>query len=224
MGMPLTQPLVLSETIEDIDLGLLDYDTRNFSYQDRIEVDQLEVGRELAALGLKNNKAKYLPSIDAFATLGANTATNTRSEVTNFEDRWLNYGYFGIQLNLPIFDGLRKSYLVQQNRIQLSQIDNNMRHLKQTIDLEQQQAKIDFENSLENLRAQEMNMELALEVYNVTKIKYQEGIGSNLEVVDAEGSYEEAQNNYFNALYDVLIAKVDMEKALGILYKYTPQE
>jgi outer membrane protein TolC len=99
-----------------------------------------------------------------------------------------------------------------------------MRHLKQTIDLEQQQAKIDFENSLENLRAQEMNMELALEVYNVTKIKYQEGIGSNLEVVDAEGSYEEAQSNYFNALYDVLIAKVDMEKALGILYQYTPEE
>ena len=224
MGMPLSQPLELSETIEDITLEVLDYDMSNFSYQDRIEVGQLEVTRSLAELDLKNNKAKYLPSIDAFATLGANTATNTRSEVTNFDDKWLDYGYFGLRLNLPIFDGLRKSYLVQQNRIQLNQIENNMRYLKQSIDLEQEQAKIDFENSIENLRVQQENMELAFEVFNVTRIKYQEGIGSNLELVDAETSYEEAQSNYFNALYDVLIAKVDMEKALGILYKNTPEE
>ena len=115
-------------------------------------------------------------------------------------------------------------YLVQQNRIQLAQLDNEMRNLKYSIDLEQEQARRDFANSLENLRAQEENMQLALEVFQVTNIKYQEGIGSNLEVVDAETSYKDAQSNYFNALYDVLIAKVDMEKALGILYKHTPEE
>jgi outer membrane protein TolC len=74
------------------------------------------------------------------------------------------------------------------------------------------------------MRVQEENMELALEVFQVTNIKYQEGIGSNLEVVDAESAYEEAQSNYFNALYEVLIAKVEMEKALGILYQHTPEE
>ncbi|GJM28753.1 MAG: transporter [Cyclobacteriaceae bacterium] len=224
MGMPLSQTITLAETIEDITLEVLDYNFQDFSYQDRIEFGQLEVGRSLAELDLKNNKAKYLPSIDAFATLGTNTATNTRSEVTNFDDKWLNYGLFGFRLNVPIFDGLRKSYLVQQNRIQLAQIDNDMRYLKQSIDLEQEQAKIDFENSLENLRAQKKNMALALEVYEVTRIKYQEGIGSNIEVIDAETTYEDAQSNFFNALYDVLIAKVDMEKALGILYKPNSEE
>jgi len=224
MGMPLSQPLELAETIEDITLEVLEYDVNSFSYQDRIEVGQLEVSRSLAELDLKNSKSQYLPSIDAFAALGANSATNQRSEVTDFDDRWLNYGYFGFRLNLPIFDGLRKSYLVQQNRIQIAQLDNDMRMLKQSIDLEQEQARIDFDNSLENLRAQEENMELASEVYEITKIKYQEGIGSNIEVIDAETTYEDAQSNYFNALYDVLIAKVDMEKALGILYKPTPEE
>lgn len=223
MGMPLSQKLELAETIEDIDFGVLEYNLSGFKYQDRVEISQLEITRSLAELDMKNNKAQYLPSVDAFATLGALTATNTRSEVTDFDDRWPDYGMFGFRLNLPIFDGLRKSYLIQQNRIQLAQIDNEMRYLKHSIDLEQEQVKRDFANSLENMRAQEENMKLALEVFQVTSIKYQEGIGSNLEVVDAESAYEEAQSNYFNALYDVLIAKVDMEKALGILYQHTPE-
>lgn len=224
MGMPLSQDLELAESIEDVDFEVVDYNLAEFRYQDRVEISQLEITRSLTELDLKNNKAQYLPTMDAFATLGAITATNNRGEVTDFDDKWLDYGLFGLRLNVPIFDGLRKSYLVQQNRIQLAQIDNEMRNLKYSIDLEQEQARRDFRNSLENLRAQEENMELALEVFEVTRIKYQEGIGSNLEVVDAETSYEQAQSNYFNALYDVLIAKVDMEKALGILYKHTPEE
>jgi len=220
MGMPLSRKLELADTIEDIDFELPEYDLAEFNYQDRVEVSQLEITRSLAELDMKNNKAQYLPTVDAFATLGALTATNIRSEVTDFDERWPDYGMFGFRLELPIFDGLRKSYLIQQNRIQLAQIDNEMRHLKHSIDLEQEQAKRDFANSLENMRVQEENMKLALEVFQVTNIKYQEGIGSNLEVVDAESAYEEAQSNYFNALYDVLIAKVDMEKALGILYKH----
>lgn len=223
MGMPLSQDLQLIESIEDITFEVLEYNLSKFNYRNRVEVGQLEVSRILAELDLKNNKAKYLPSIDAFATLGANTATNNRGNLTNFDDLWLDYGFFGLRLNMPIFDGLRKSYLVQQNRIQLVQMDNVMRYLKHSIDLEQEQASRDFASSLENLRTQEENMKLAQEVFEVTSIKYQEGIGSNLEVVDADTSFKDAQSNYFNALYDVLIAKVDMEKALGILYTYTPE-
>ncbi len=223
MGMPLSQDLQLIESIEDITFEVLEYNLSKFNYRNRVEVGQLEVSRILAELDLKNNKAKYLPSIDAFATLGANTATNNRGNLTNFDDLWLDYGFFGLRLNMPIFDGLRKSYLVQQNRIQLVQMDNEMRYLKHSIDLEQEQASRDFASSLENLRTQEENMKLAQEVFEVTSIKYQEGIGSNLEVVDADTSFKDAQSNYFNALYDVLIAKVDMEKALGILHTYTPE-
>jgi outer membrane protein TolC len=58
---------------------------------------------------------------------------------------------------------------------------------------------------------------LAEEVYNVSVIKYQEGVGSNLEVLDADASFKEAQTNYYAALYDALISSVDLEKAYGKL-------
>ena len=60
-------------------------------------------------------------------------------------------------------------------------------------------------------------MRLAESVYNQAKIKYQEGVGTNLEVIDADNAFKQAQSNYFNALYDALIAHVDYQKALGII-------
>ena len=64
-------------------------------------------------------------------------------------------------------------------------------------------------------------MKLAEEVYNVTVIKYQQGVGSNIEVIDADASFKEAQTNYFSALYDALISTVELEKAYGKLIKST---
>ena len=73
-------------------------------------------------------------------------------------------------------------------------------------------------NALDNMVAQKENMELAQEIYRVTKIKYQEGVGSNLEVLEADEDVKESQTNYYNALYDALIAKVEYEKAQGKLF------
>jgi outer membrane protein TolC len=58
-------------------------------------------------------------------------------------------------------------------------------------------------------------MELAEEVQRVSQLKYNQGIGSSLEVVTAETSYKEAQTNYYSALYDAIVAKIDFDIALG---------
>jgi outer membrane protein TolC len=72
-------------------------------------------------------------------------------------------------------------------------------------------------NNIEQLRSQEENMSLAESVYNQSKIKYKEGVGSNLEVIDSDNAFKQAQSNYLNALFDALIAHVEYQKALGIL-------
>ena len=64
-------------------------------------------------------------------------------------------------------------------------------------------------------------MDLAMKVARVTRIKFEQGVGSNLEVVTAESSLKEAQVNYYNALYDVLVARINIEKAFGKLFNPT---
>ncbi|MEM9527074.1 MAG: TolC family protein, partial [Bacteroidota bacterium] len=59
------------------------------------------------------------------------------------------------------------------------------------------------------------NLELAERIYETTQIKYREGVGSSLEVVQAEQALYESQANYLQALYDTLVAKEDLYLALG---------
>jgi outer membrane protein len=135
-----------------------------------------------------------------------------------FGENWRTLGVYGLRLKVPIFDGLMKTKIVQQRKSQLSQVEYAQDLIKNQIDMEQEQLTLQFENNLDALRAQEENMVLAEEVYKVTVIKYQQGVGSNIEVIDADADFKQAQTNYFSALYDALITSVDIEKAYGKLW------
>jgi outer membrane protein len=132
-------------------------------------------------------------------------------------------GSVGVSASLPIFDGLQKSRIIQQKKSKFNQIENSLELVKNQIDLQQDQASKTFESYINTLRAQRENMQLSQEVYDVTVIKYQQGVGSNLEVINADADYKEAQTNYYAALYDALIASVELEKAYGKLLTSTNQ-
>jgi len=218
MGLPVTESITLSDNLESIKFHVLDEDfKKDFQYTNRIEYSQLQVNRALVELDIKNTRSQYLPTIDLFGNYGASYGTSAFNSFIQFGPNWRSLGSVGLRANLPIFDGLRKSKLVQQKKSQLIQIDNSLDLAKNQIDLEQEQASMTFESHIETLKTQRENMQLSKEVYDVTVIKYQQGVGSNLEVIDADASYKEAQTNYFAALYDTLIASVELEKSYGKL-------
>jgi outer membrane protein TolC len=149
--------------------------------------------------------------------IGGLFKTNTNLSDDGFvgPDKWYSYSTFGVSLNIPLFSGLQRTYQLQQAKLQLLKTQNSFNSLKQGIDLSIQQNTATYQNSIETLRSQNENMELAAKVARVTKIKYEQGVGSNIEVIDAESSLRETQINYYNALYDALIAKVDLDKAFA---------
>jgi len=162
----------------------------------------------------------------AFADLGYNTQspniggifrTNSSFPETAAlgRDKWYSTSSFGVSLNIPIFSGLQRNYKIQQEKLASMKIENSFTSLKQGIDLQIKQGKISYENALNSLDNQSRNLKLAEKIARVTKVKYQQGVGSNLEVVEAESSYREAQVNYYNALYDAMVSRVDLLKAYG---------
>ena len=116
---------------------------------------------------------------------------------------------------MGIFDGFQTHYRVQQAKINVLKADNNLKMMQQTIDMDIASAKINLQNASASLGTQKKNIDLAEEDYNVSNIKYDQGVGSHLEVITAESSLKEAQTNYFSALFDALVAKVDYDKANG---------
>ena len=233
MNYPTDQPLELIGSIQDVRVEINDVAyTEGWDYKTRADYKVLEANRRLQELSIRNQYAGALPLVAAFGNLGYNTqsadfgglfTTNSKIEDQGAigPDKWYDFSQYGLSLSMPIFNGLQRQYKIQQEKLTLKKIDNGFRTLKQAIDLETKQAAIGFENAIISLTAQKENMELASNVARVTKIKYEQGVGSNLEVVDAENSLRTSQTNYYSALFDAMIAKVDLDKAYGKLIPLT---
>jgi outer membrane protein TolC len=227
MNYPLDKEIALATTIETVKLdSSIESLAADWDYKSRTEYQILETNRELQNLNIKNRYAEGLPSLVAFANLAYNTQSpnvsglfKTNTSISDNSgigpDKWYPASSFGVSLNVPIFSGLSRQYRVQKEKLNALKIENGFTSLKQGIDLEIKSGLTMYNNSLKSLDTQSNNMKLAEKIARVTKVKYQEGVGSSLEVVDAEGSLREAQINYYNALYDALVSRVDLMKAYG---------
>ena len=200
------------------------------NYNNRIEFSTLETQQALAGLDLRNRQAGAYPRLvltgaygftgsgkqasDLFAFRGP----DSRSSAGYSNQNWFGFGNVGLSLQVPVFDGFRRKYLVQQTRIQQQAIERGFETLKQSIDLQDAQSRTTLVNALDVLDNQKANLDLATDVARVTRIKFNAGVGSNLEVITAETDLRSAQTNYYGAVYDVLVAKVDRDKATGELF------
>ncbi len=214
MGANIADELILTDKLEEVDFSIMEQDT--FNYNERIEYSQLQTNLTLVNLDMKNYKVQYIPNLYANFNYGYNTQTDQSSQLFD-GNRWLNFGAVGLSLSVPIFDGFLKSNRIQKTKIQAKQIEQSFDLLENSIELEIKQAKINLSNAVDNMVMQRENTELAKEIYEVSRIKYEEGVGSNLEVTNADADYKEAQTNYFDALYAALVAKIELEKAYGRL-------
>jgi outer membrane protein TolC len=226
MGMDVNAKLNLTDSLRDDNFETLL--NSNFDAQNRTEYQLLLAQKSLYNLQRKQNVMAYLPGLYAFGSYGYNAQSDSlnffkpaqtvyvNGEATKLK-RWTPTALVGLNLQVPIFDGFQKARRIQQAKINMLKTDNDMATLKNAINLEANAARITLTNSTMTLQAQKENMELAQSVYNTSKIKYDEGVGSSLELVNAQAGQKEAQTNYLGALYDAYIARIDYLKASGQL-------
>ena len=212
MGMTIQSKLVLKDSIGSLQVSEFLAVKDTAAYQNRIEYSLLETQKKLNELDLKRYKSLFLPSLAAFGTTSRSFQSN---EFLNLIDRSFPATIIGFRLSVPLLSGGVKAYQVRNAKLEVLKTENNLVNLKNGINLEVEQAQTIYRNGLKSLENQKRNMELAKEVLRVTKIKYEQGVGSSIEVTTAETSLKESQNNYINALYDLLINKVNMDRALG---------
>lgn len=215
MGMPVRTELKLTDTLSDemVKENILVDSVR---YEDRKEIQALLAAEKLNRYDIKRYQFMYIPTVSLNGNYSRNAQRNNFDFFKGGRD-WFTITYVGLQINVPIFDGLYKDSKIKVARINLQQTQNMIEGTKNRINLEVDSAAITIGNAIVTLDAQKRNMDLANEVYNQTKVKYDNGLGSNLEITNAEAELRTAQNNYFSALYDAIVARVDYLKALGKL-------
>ena len=214
MGMDQSATLTLTDKLSDITFQVLDVSAEKVDYKKRVEYSILTSQKRANELDLKRNRFGYYPTVVAYAAANANAQ---RDEFDFFDTKksWYPIGIVGATINVPIFDGLQKHHRIQQSKLNLMKSENDLKSIESAIDLDVANAKTLLQNSSQSLDMQKQNIALAEEVFRVSKLKYDQGIGSNIEVITAETALKESQANYYSALYDALVAKVDYDKATG---------
>jgi outer membrane protein len=215
MGMPVKYQLTLSDTLSESFLrqNVL---TDSVRFEDRQEYQLLKSVEKLNTYNIKRYKFTYIPTVSLTGSYNRQAQRDKFNFFKGGED-WFTTSYIGLQINVPIFDGFARDARIKSAKLTLAKTQNSIEGMKNQINNEVEQSRINIGSALITMDEQTKNMQLAEQVYNQTKLKYDQGLGSNLEVKNAETELISAQNNYFTALYDAIIARIDYLKAIGKL-------
>lgn len=215
IGMPEKDSLVLTDEVTEDNIKNSTLQPWDSTYTDRKEFQTLQYANELNAYNVKRYKYMYIPTARLTSTYAEQAARNK----FNFFGKgdWYPSWFIGLNINIPIFDGFEKDANIKKARLQMQQTQNQLEYLKISIDNDVVTARNSFKSALITLDYQKKNMELAQQVYDQTKKKYEVGTGSNLEVNTAQTDLITAQTNYVSAMYDAVVARVDYLKAIGKL-------
>jgi outer membrane protein TolC len=215
MGMPISDELLLTDKIteDQVKEGVLQADS--YKYEDRKEYQQAQISKQLLEYNVRRYKLSQIPTV----ALSANYAKNAQRNKWNFFGRgeWFDIATVNLNISIPIFNGFFTKSKIQEARIEVEKVNNQLEGMKLWIDNDVEAAKNNYRNAVATMDFQKKNMELAEKIYQQTKKKYEVGTGSQIEIVAAQTEMKAAQTNYITALYDAIIAKVDFLKATGKL-------
>jgi len=186
-----------------------------YNYEDRKEIQLRTIAAELNDYNLRRYKLSRVPVISLFGSYAKNAQRNS----FNFfnEGDWFTSSIVGVKMTVPIFEGFAKKARIETARLNLEKSKNDLQLAKESMDYDVIQARIKFKSAVLTADVQSQNIRLAEEVFNTTRKKYDQGLGSNQEIYDAQTELKVAQTNYYNAMYDAITSRVDYLRAVGKL-------
>lgn len=188
--------------------------TQQLQYQNRIEYQLLETQRDLQDQTINYYRFQFLPTVSAFYTYDYEYESNSAS---NLFSQAYPYSYIGASLTIPIFTGFGRIENVEKAKLQGQILELSEVNLKSVIYSQYTTAMATYKSNLFNLAVQKQNVFMSKDVYAIVSVQYKQGIVPYLNVITAEGNLTSSEINYLNSLFQVLLSKVELEKAMGTI-------
>jgi outer membrane protein TolC len=240
LGLPVDQPIVLRGALEPPadayrTVGLVDAAARALA--ERPDLTQARLAVRLQEIQRNIQRAEYFPSVTAFADLGFNgnvpddrqVVTQTGPFAYQAEDRGFFDGAYwdpslsvGLRLNWTLFDGFQRRYRSQQRRIAIEQAEIQLAQAEQGARLEVAQALREVESARQRMLAQEQTVATAETAYQFAFERLANGVGTQLDVRQASDNLDQSHLLYLQAVYDLLVARSNLERATGTIAPVGP--
>jgi outer membrane protein len=211
--LDLDEEVVLTDKLADI-LMRIDLDkllSTEFDIDRNIDYQLLTTQENLAELDLKNEKMKYFPTVAAFYSFNWNAMRN-EFNFLNFDEKWYKTQVVGVSLNVPIFKSGSQKAKVQKAAISLKQAQNAKHQVSEGLELEAARARSDLDSAQDTFVNSTNNLSLSKKVYDVTLIKYKEGVASSMDLTQAHDQYLMAQSEYIQAISALLTSKNTLDR------------
>jgi outer membrane protein TolC len=216
IGTDLMSNITFTDTLEslaeaNIRLELLE---NEFSVDNTIDYRIAENDKVSKELLLKLEKSKALPSLSGFIN-GGYLAFSDDFSFFQSDQSWSGFSLVGLNLNIPIFSSLGRSASTQRAKINLEKAEEDLNYIEQQLRLQIETSKSNYEYAIEEYKNKKDNLRLAERIENKNQIKFFEGISSSFELRQAQTQLYTAQQNYLQAMLNVLTQKAELETLLN---------
>ncbi|MGD9557425.1 MAG: TolC family protein [Mangrovibacterium sp.] len=185
-----------------------------FDYTSHIDYRLLDTQRQANKKLLLNEKAGYLPKISAFYDWNK-TAYGNSANLFKDNVPWYKSSMWGINVTVPIFSSGQRMAKVRQAALELEKAENNQKQSMQQLQKDYLTAVGDMQSSVEQLKNDQDNKQLAKRIYEKTVVKYNNGITGSTDLSQTEGQYIQAQSAWVNSVMQLLTSKINLDKATG---------
>ncbi|MGP8214489.1 MAG: TolC family protein [Bacteroidia bacterium] len=186
--------------------------TQQLQYEKRIEYQLLETEKSLQQENINYYRYSFIPTLSAFYNYINEYENNSFS---NLFSPAYPYSYFGASISIPLFTGFSRLENLQKAKLQGQILDLSEVNLKSAIYTQYTSALANYKSNFYDLHILKENMKMAKDVYSVVSLQYRQGIVAYLNVITAEDNLVSSEINYTNALFQLLLNKVELEKAMG---------
>ena len=213
MGYKLDQTIELTESLDDIliEINLSSPALKPFSLANNFDYIMVNQKLELDEFALKNQKAKYLPSIGAFLSHSQNAY---RNEFDFFKNggSWYPTTVWGIGVKVPILSSGQRIVRVQQAKITLEKDKNTITDLENGLKFKELQLKAAYISAYEMMELEEKNIVLAKSIYSNSVNRKKEGAVNALNVTQMQTQLLQSEGSYIGAVMQVLKYKIELDK------------
>lgn len=216
LGIEINNPTVLTDNLEHLTqmnmaLSLLDADE---NIENTIDYQIAENDKTSKELLLKLEKSKALPTLDAFIN-GGYSAFGDNFNFADKDQKWFGSSLFGVSLNIPLFSSLGRSAATQRAKINLDKSKDDLIEIEQQLELQIASAKSNYQFAIEDYDNKKRNLKLAERIEAKNQTKFFEGIASSFDLRQAQLQLYTAQQDYLQAMLDVITQKAELETVLN---------
>ena len=217
MGYDVNTAIELSDKLNDqIESAKTGVDALpTFDIKSNIDNILLDQALNLQKLELKRQQSVFLPTLSTFYSWKESRITNEGDKLFDPMFRVPGGTLWGVNLGVPIFKGFSQRSRVQQARLNMQKLETTQKQARQGLELQAAQSYTTYATALKNYNQSKESVALAQRILDRAQIKFKEGIGSSIELIQSENDLLNAQASFVEAARQLLDSRVSLDKNLN---------